>query len=61
MKTGMLVNLALVAALFVAPLSALGADPNIEDLSLGSHVYGEKWTVEALKGRTVLVYFWDLG
>jgi hypothetical protein len=33
----------------------------LSDLNLGSHIMGEKWDLASLKGRTVLVYFWDTG
>jgi len=37
----------------------MAADPTLESLDLGKHIYGEKWTLESLKGRTILAYFWD--
>jgi len=61
MKNRMLILLGIVGILLALPVAAWAADPIIDDLKLGKHVYGEKWTVEALKGRTVLVFFWDLG
>ncbi len=61
MKNRTVIRLGLVGLLLALPAAAWAADPVIDDLTLGKHVYGEKWTVEALKGRTVLVYFWDLG
>ena len=49
------------ALLLALAAGAQAADPTIDDFKLGDHVYGEKWDLEGLKGRTVLIYFWDLG
>jgi hypothetical protein len=53
------VGLALLLALGAGTLAA--ADPTLDDFKLGDHVCGEKWDAAGLKGRTVLIYFWDVG
>ncbi|MHC4598330.1 MAG: hypothetical protein ACYS47_04935 [Planctomycetota bacterium] len=61
MKIRTLMRLGVVGLCLALPVATWAADPMIDDLTLGKHVCGEKWTLEALKGRTVLVFFWDLG
>ncbi len=53
------------AVIFGAILLGMAAGPaqgiTLSDVSLGSHIYGEKWDIEGLKGRVVLIEFWDTG
>lgn len=54
-----------VAATIACGIALLAAGPawgiTLSDVNLGTHVYGEKWDVESLKGRVVLLEFWDTG
>ncbi|GEM_PF-3215677 len=61
MRSKNLIFLLLLSLLvFLVPGTVRG-DVTIEDIELGEHVCGEKWTTEALKGHTVLLFFWDAG
>ena len=48
----------IAAAAALLPAVALGQ--GLDGLDLGTHVYGEKWSLDELRGRTVAVFFWDL-
>ncbi|MHC5040587.1 MAG: hypothetical protein ACYTHM_25020 [Planctomycetota bacterium] len=61
MKTKRRTVIVVLATLFLLLSAPLWAqDPTLESVKLGKHVYGEKWDLEGLKGRTVFLYFWDL-
>ena len=49
---------AILIALMAVPASA---QVTVDKLDLGTHVYGERLAPEDLAGRTVVVFFWDLG
>lgn len=55
-------RMAVLAGLLAAFVLAERSEAiTLSDVSLGTHVTGEKWDVQALKGHTVYLEYWDTG
>ncbi len=52
---------ALIACGIVFIASGTASGITLSDVNLGTHVYGPKWELESLKGRVVLIEYWDTG
>ena len=52
--------LAALPALLAAAAPAPAQDPSLSDLVLGKQITGPRYTLDSLKGRTVLAYFWSI-
>jgi hypothetical protein len=51
----------LTGAMLLAALAQQAWGITLADVNLGTHIMGERWDIESLKGRTVYIEFWDVG